>query len=241
MKLQPRSKPLSVIGYIRVSTDQQADGGLSLDAQREKLAAYATAMDLELVEVFEDAGVSAKSLERPGLRDALTRLERGEAGGLLITKLDRLTRNVRDLGELVERYFASRCALLSVSDSIDTRTAGGRLVLNVLTSVAQWEREAIGERTRDALAHLRASGVRLGGEPLGWSRRSGTDDDGRRRVEHEGDELATIDMIVSLRREGLSLREICAALTANGRRTKRGGCWSPKVVRSVLLRSEVAR
>lgn len=237
MKPKPRSEPLVVVGYVRVSTDQQADGGVSLDAQREKLAAYATAMDLVLSEVFEDAGASAKSLDRAGLRQALSALDRGDASGLLISKLDRLTRSVRDLGDLVERYFASTCALLSVSDSIDTRTAGGRLVLNVLTSVAQWEREAIGERTRDALAHLRASGVRLGGAALGWKHGDGTDADGRRVVEHDGEELETVEQILSLRREGRSLREICAALTASGRRTKRGGRWSPKVVRSVLLRT----
>lgn len=121
---------------------------MSLDAQREKLTAYAGAMDLILVDVFEDAGASAKNLEREGLRRALARLDQGDVGGLVITKLDRLTRNVRDLGDLVERYFTSTCALLSVSDSIDTRMAGGRLVLNVLTSVAQWEREAIGEPCR---------------------------------------------------------------------------------------------
>lgn len=237
MKPRPTLERLVVVGYVRVSTDQQADGGVSLEAQREKLKAYTTAMDLVLLDVVEDAGMSAKSLDRPGLQHALALLSRGNAGGLLVTKLDRLTRNVRDLGELVEGYFASRFALLSVSDSIDTRTAGGRLVLNVLTSVAQWEREAIGERTRDALAHLRSSGVRLGGEALGWKRRDDKDDEGRRLVERDGNELATVDMIIALRRAGRSLRDICEVLTSNGRRTKRGGRWSPKVVRAVLLRA----
>lgn len=137
------------------------------DAQRTKLQAYAVAMDLELVAVFEDAGLSAKPLDRPGLQAALASLEDGSASGLLVAKFDRLTRSVRDLGELVDRYFASRFSLLSVSDSIDTRTASGRLVLHVLGAVGQWEREATAERTRDALAQLRADGVRLGAEPLG--------------------------------------------------------------------------
>ena len=145
-----------VIGYIRVSTEAQADGGASLDAQRAKLTAYAAALDLDLVAIVEDAGVSAKTLRRAGLSHALDMLDAGDASGLLVTKLDRLTRSVRDLGELVERYFAARFSLLSVADSIDTRSAAGRLVLNVLASVAQWEREACGERTRDALAQLRA-------------------------------------------------------------------------------------
>lgn len=161
------TKGSKVIGYIRVSTIAQADSGLSLEAQRAKLTAYATALDLTLVAIIEDAGESAKTLDRPGLTRALAMLDTGEADGLLITKLDRLTRSVRDLADLIERYFSERptvrsCSLLSVQDSIDTRTAAGRLVLNVLVSVGQWEREATAERTRDALQALRARGVKLG-------------------------------------------------------------------------------
>ena len=87
-----------VVGYIRVSSEGQATEGVSLDAQRVKLAAYCTAMDLELVGIEADEGVSAKSLRRPGLQRALGLLDAGAADGLLITKLDRLTRSVRDLG-----------------------------------------------------------------------------------------------------------------------------------------------
>jgi site-specific DNA recombinase len=239
MKDQRQVRRMNVIGYVRVSTEQQADGGVSIDAQREKLNAYAKAMDLTLVEIIEDAGASAKTLDRPGLGRALSFLQTGHADGLLVTKLDRLTRSVRDLGDLVDQYFATRCALLSVSDAIDTRTAGGRLVLNVLASVSQWEREAVGERTRDALAHLRGTGVRLGGEAMGWRRQTRTDEDGRRVVEGVADERTTVAVILALNREGRSLRAICAALTAAGRKTKKGGRWTPKVVRAILLRERV--
>ena len=136
------------VAYVRVSTEKQADSGQSLEAQRAKLEAYATLYDLQLVEVVVDAGVSAKSLNRPGLERALAMLKSGKADALVVVKLDRLTRSVRDMGELVERYFKNgKAALLSVSEQIDTRSAGGQLVLNVLTSVSQWERQAIGERT----------------------------------------------------------------------------------------------
>ncbi len=229
-----------VVGYVRVSTEQQADGGISLEAQRAKLEAYAVAMDLELVAVHVDAGASAKTLARAGLQTALGALEAGEADGLLVAKLDRLTRSVRDLGDLVERYFASRFSLLSVADSIDTRSAAGRLVLNVLTSVAQWEREATGERTRDALAHLRREGVRLGAEGLGWRRLAATDVDGRRLVATDDAELATLARIRELHTEGLTLRAICARLEAEGHETKRGGRWAAKTVRAVLRREDRA-
>ncbi len=142
-----------VIGYIRVSTKGQAESGLSLEAQKEKIEAYAKLYDLELVSIQVDAGYSAKTLDRPAFKRVREALESGKAQALLIVKLDRLTRSVCDFGTLVEKYFAekSRFSLLSVNDHIDTRTAAGRLVLNVLVAVSQWEREAIGERTSDAL------------------------------------------------------------------------------------------
>ncbi len=228
---------LPVVGYVRVSTEQQADAGISLDAQRAKLSAYALATDLELVDVVEDAGVSAKSLDRPGLRRALGMLDSGAARGLLVVKLDRLTRSVRDLGELVEHYFAEKFSLLSVSDSIDTRTAAGRLVLNVLTSVAQWEREATGERTRDALRHLQGEGVRLGAAGLGWKRSDARDETGRLSIDDVEEERATVQRIIALRATGMSLRDIAHALAGEGRRTKRGGRWAPETVRLVVKRS----
>src|SRR4051812_42961505 len=155
---------MRVVGYIRVSTEEQASEGISLDAQRAKLEAYARLYDLDLVAVEVDAGASAKTLERPGLRAALARLEAGDVEGLLIAKLDRLSRSVLDWNTLIESHFgpAGGRQLFSVADSIDTRTAAGRLVLNVLMSVAQWERETIVERTRDAMAHKRTRSERVG-------------------------------------------------------------------------------
>src|SRR6267142_2448116 len=106
--------PTRTIAYLRVSTDKQADRGVSLDAQRAKLKAYAELYELDLVDVVVDAGQSAKSLDRPGLQRALGMLKAGEAEALLVVKLDRLTRSVVDLGRVVERYFApSKAALLS--------------------------------------------------------------------------------------------------------------------------------
>jgi site-specific DNA recombinase len=230
-------KATRVVGYVRVSTEDQAREGVSLAAQRAKLAAYAAALDLELVAVREDAGVSASTLERPGLQAALGDLREGRADALLVAKLDRLTRSVRDLGLLLEEYFARRYGLLSIADAVDTRTAGGRLVLHVLASVSQWEREAIAERTSDALQHLRRGGVRLGGEALGWRRLAREDADGRRVVEADAAERGTAERIAELRRSGASLRAICARLAAEGRATKRGGAWAPATVAKVLARA----
>ena len=161
---------MKVIGYVRVSTEDQARDGVSVDAQRAKIEGYAKLYDLELVRIVVDAGESAKSLDRPGLQKVLTSLRKGESEGLLIAKLDRLSRSVVDWNVLIDRFFGERAGkqLFSVADSIDTRTAAGRLVLNVLMSVAQWERETIGERTKDALAHKRRNGERVGKVPFGY-------------------------------------------------------------------------
>jgi DNA invertase Pin-like site-specific DNA recombinase len=222
-----------VVGYIRVSTEGQAEEGVSLEAQRARLEAFALATDLLLVGVEVDAGLSAKTLERPGLRRALALLEAGQADGVLVAKLDRLTRSVRDLGELVETYFASRFSLLSVSDAIDTRSASGRLVLNVLCSVAQWEREAIGERTREAMAHLKRQGIRLGAPALGEGPRGGG--------AAEASEVDTVARILALKRRGLSLRTIAEVLTDEGHPTKRGGRWGAETVRKILGRAPTKR
>ena len=93
-----RTTTTKAIGYIRVSTDRQADHGVSLEAQKAKLTAYAALYDLELVEVIVDPGASAKTLKRPGLQRALQLLRQGQATALLVAKLDRLTRSVKDLG-----------------------------------------------------------------------------------------------------------------------------------------------
>ena len=205
------------VAYIRVSTDKQADAGQSLEAQKAKVEAYANLYDLELVEVVIDAGASAKSLSRPGLVRALAMLKSGEAEALLVVKLDRLTRSVRDLGELVERYFASgKAALLSVSEQIDTRSAGGRLVLNVLASVSQWEREAIGERTAAVMRFKAAAGEYTGGQaPYGFRVEAG-------ELVSVAGEQAVLAAAREARASGLSLRAIARALDARGFVTRAG-------------------
>ena len=220
---------MKVVGYVRVSTQEQAAEGVSLAAQESKLRAYCVALDLELVAVVSDAGASAKSLARPGLQQALALLDAGQADGLLVCKLDRLTRSVRDLGELLDGWFSTRFALLSVADAIDTRTAGGRLVLNILTSVAAWEREAIAERTSAALRHKVAAGEHVGAPALGVRVVDGA-------LQEVRAERQVVERILALHAEGLSLRAIAASLTAEGAPTKRGGSWAAATVSKVLAR-----
>jgi site-specific DNA recombinase len=219
------------VAYVRVSTDKQADKGVSLEAQQSKIRAYAELYDLELVDVIVDAGESAKSLDRPGLRRALAMLDSGEAAALLVVKLDRLTRSVVDLGALVERYFASStgAALLSVSEQIDTRSAAGRLVLNVLGAVSQWEREAIGERTSAALQHKASKGEYTGGH----ARKGYSVGTGGQLVADEA-EQAAIAMAAELRAAGRSYRAVAAELAAAGHVNRNGRAYSASSIRNMV-------
>jgi site-specific DNA recombinase len=223
--------PTRTIAYLRVSTDKQADRGVSLDAQRAKVKAYAELYDLDLAEVIVDAGESAKSLDRRGLQRALAMLKAGEAEALLVVKLDRLTRSVVDLGSLVERYFApGKAALLSVGEQIDTRSAAGRLVLNVLASVSQWEREAIGERTATAMQHKARQGEYTGGQ-VPYGRRIAPD--GAQLELHPAEDAARA-VARQLRAQGLSLRAVAAALHERGIRSRTGRRFAPVQVKRMV-------
>jgi site-specific DNA recombinase len=172
---------MRAIGYVRVSTDKQADHGVSLEAQAEKIRAMAAIHSAELVDFIIEAGESAKSLNRPGMARLLQLVDTRQVEGVIIAKLDRLTRSVKDLCILLERFERRDVALISVAESLDTGSAGGRLVLNIMTAVSQWEREAIGERTRDAMRHKRNAGQRVGNIAYGY--RLGKDE---RHLEPEG-------------------------------------------------------
>src|SRR3954451_21906452 len=150
------------IGDVRVSTERQADRGVSLEAQEAKIRAMATVQGADLIDVIVDGGESAKSMNRPGLQKLLEMVHKGEVQAIIIAKLDRLTRSVKDLCSLLELLEKRKVALVSVAESLDTSTAAGRLVITIMGAVSQWEREAIGERTRDALRHKRAQGQRVG-------------------------------------------------------------------------------
>ena len=155
------------IGYVRVSTEEQATEGVSIEAQSDKLRQYAALYDIDLVDIVVDAGISGETLKRDGLQRALVALKAGEATALLITKLDRLTRSVVNLGQLIDEYFQEH-QLLSVADHIDTGTANGRLIINVLSSVSQWEREIIAERTVASLGYMKAQRRTYNHVPLGF-------------------------------------------------------------------------
>jgi DNA invertase Pin-like site-specific DNA recombinase len=217
------------IGYVRVSTDRQADQGFSLEAQSARIQAMATVQNAAILEVVVDGGESAKSMNRPGLRRVLALVEAGKVHAVIVAKLDRLTRNVKDLCELLGLFERKNVALISVAESLDTGSAAGRLVITIMGAVSQWEREAIGERTRDVLRHKRNCGERVGNIHYGY--RLAADS---KHVEPDPVEQAVLVTIRDLRARHRSLREIATALNDSGSRTRRGTAWRHEYVKNVI-------
>ena len=206
---------MQVIGYVRVSTEEQRASGAGLAAQRAAILAECQRRGWQLVDVVEDRGYSAKDLRRPGIRAALDELRRGEAQGLVVAKLDRLSRSMLDFTAIMTTAQRESWALVALDCAVDTTTPAGEAMANVLATFAQFERRLIGQRTREALAAKRAQGVRLG-RPRSLPPRT------VRRIRRERD-------------QGAPLARIADALNADRVPTAHGGeCWYPSTVRAVL-------
>jgi len=216
------------IGYVRVSTDEQAEEGVSLRAQVEKVRQYAALHDLDLVEVIEDAGRSAKDLRRPGMERLLERVRKGEAETVIVAKLDRATRSVRDLQDLLAVFKKKGVEFASVAERLDTSSASGRFFVGMLGLVAQWERETISQRTRDGLAKIRAEGRRVSGKAPRGFRFKGD------RVVVDPAERRLASEARALRESGLSIRQIAQALNGRGRKTRGGGRFHASGIERLL-------
>src|ERR1700730_17988130 len=223
---------MKAIGYARVSTDKQADRGVSLESQTEKIRAMTVVHSADLADIIVEAGESAKSLNRLGMQRLLALVDLGEVNAVIVAKLDRLTRSVKDLCELLERFDRRGVALISVAESLDTSSAAGRLVLNIMTAVSQWEREAIGERTRDAMRHKRTQSERVGNIAFGYRLAP----DGK-HVEPDPGEQTVLTDIRKLRGSGISLRKIAATLNRRALTTRRGTAWRLEHVARICARA----
>lgn len=241
--------PKILDGYIRVSTEEQASDGVSLRAQRARIEGYADLYGndektpFRLGRIIEDAGASAKTLDRPGIQEALARMRRGESDGLVVAKLDRLTRSLDDWCELIGTYFGEKGGreLISVDNRVDTLTANGRFMLAIIILIAQWERETISERTVAGLREKIRAGERCGKlrygydlDPAGPVNRRGRP---ARLVENER-EQAAIRLMREWEAQGRTLREMAQLLEGLGIETKEGRLiWAPKTIARILGRT----
>jgi site-specific DNA recombinase len=237
---------LKVYGYTRGSTDEQE---LTLRDQPVKIRALAESLRLDLLDVVEDAGESSKTLDRPGIQFILRQLDQGNAGGIVVAKLDRLTRHIGSMCHLLEEYFGYDRPhhLFSAEGTVDARSARGRVMVYVMTSFDQGIREQIVENTLDAMKGKRRRSERMGnlrfGEKVDGS-------DARRSKSGRPvalvpcvEDLVVVERIVMLRETGMTHREIAYELNALGIPSKRGvtkrstGRWSHSSVGEILRRA----
>jgi site-specific DNA recombinase len=212
-------------GYVRIS--KQSEKGISLDSQAEKIRAMACVHDAD-VEIITDDGETGKHANRPGLQRILEMVRRGQVELVIIAKLDRLTRSVKDLAEFLDLFQRRNVALVSVAESLDTGSAAGRLVLNIMASVSQWEREAIAERTTTALRHKRAHRQVFNHSPYGYVRSGDI-------LTEVPEEQATIERMKQWRASGWTLRRIADELNSSATPTKRGtGKWHAQTVKDIV-------
>ena len=205
----------TAIGYIRVSTEGQAQDGVSLDAQRAKIEAWCLLNDYQLSAVHVDAGISGKNCNRPGLQDALTDCRKGSA--LVVYSLSRLSRSVRDTMDIGDKLAKVGADLVSLSEKIDTTSASGKMVFRLLAVMNEFERDQISERTKSALQHKKAKGERVGSVAYGYR----LDSDGVTLIEDE-DEQLVIAAVHGYRDAGVSLRTIVTRFDEQGYRSRSG-------------------
>src|SRR3954462_9342797 len=156
--------PERYLAYLRVSTSEQADSRAGIEAQRAAILAEALRRgwsDASL-DWIEDAGYSGKDTRRPGLRLALEVLKRGEASGLVVAKMDRLSRSLLDFTQIMAAAQKQGWSLIALDCPADSSTPTGEAMASILATFSQLERRLIGQRTREALTVKRAAGVQLG-------------------------------------------------------------------------------
>jgi len=229
---------MKAIGYTRCSTNEQADSGLGLDSQAERIRAYATMRSLDVVDLITDAGVSGgKPLaSRDGGQQLLTAIRDRKADAVVMLKLDRMFRNAGDCLTTVERWEKAGVALHVVDlggNAIDTTSAAGRFMLVVLAGAAEMERNLTRERTRSAMAVKRGNGQRIGTVPYGYDLAA----DGVTLIPNESEQAIIAD-IHHQRSQGWTLERIADDLTCRAIPTKTGKSthWTHQAVARIARR-----
>jgi site-specific DNA recombinase len=222
---------MKLIGYVRVSSEGQADN-TSLEDQQEKITAYCVALNHELVRLYQDVQSGGKSDNRKGLQTAMADMLNGKADGLIVLKLDRLGRRASDVLTLIDKELQpNNKALIVIDMNMDTSTATGKLVLTMLAGVAEFEKSQINERTKNGKkARAKTSDYANGGAP-----KFGHKADNKNLV-IDDKEQQIIDVIRRHHKSGKSQRQIAEYLNKQGILSKQGKEWSGTTVGRVLTR-----
>lgn len=218
---------MKVVGYIRVSTDEQVREGVSLKAQKSKIASWATALGYEVICTEEDAGISGKNIRaREGLQRALD-LACAEKAALVVHSLSRLSRSTRDTLAVAERLDKAGADLVSLSERIDTTNAAGKMIFRMLAVLNEFERDQISERTSAILQHKKSNLEVYSTIPYGYTRAGN-------KLVLNPEEQRIVSKIYSLRSQGLSFRKIVGYLNRHKIPSKKGGKWYSSTVYYII-------
>ena len=231
---------MKLIGYVRVSSKGQADN-TSLEDQQEKITAYCTALNHELVGLYQDVQSGGKSENRKGLQTAIANMLDDKADGLIVLKLDRLGRRASDVLTLIDKELQPNDKALIVIDmNKDTSTPTGKLVLTMLAGVAEFEKTQINERMSNGKKHKSKTSDRAnGGQPqFGYKPLHKTNEAGKidKNLIVDDKEQQIIDVIRRHHKSGKSQRQIAEYLNKQGILSKQGKEWSGTTIGRVLTR-----
>jgi len=223
---------MKAVIYTRVSTEEQSREGVSLANQLSKCRLQAQLDDMDVVAEIEDAGKSAKNLNRDGIQKILHMAKHKECDAIVIYKLDRLTRSVVDLNEIVNTLNKLGVSLVSVQDHLDTHSANGLLAMNLLATISQWERQVIAERTSTALQYKKSElKTYCGVTPFGYADINGN-------LVEVPEEQDALNLMRTMRTEGAPFHEIASKLNELGIKPRKGGKWHFSSVRYILIRTK---
>jgi len=231
-----------LIGYCRVSSQAQCDSGASIDAQIEKIKLQAALLGHPLIDIITDAGESAKDLDRPGAQRVLGMVKARQVDAVIVKRMDRITRNVVDGGNLISMFEKHGVRLISIDEGFDMGTIMGRAMIGIITVFAAMERELIGERTRIALQQIKQSGCPAGPAPYGYRSQERPVIDGKKTrmplLEDEA-EQHTIRVILDMHSRGDSYRDMAAELNRAGYRTRKNGKWTFPAMGQIIKANSV--
>ena len=221
------------VGYARVSTEGQVKEGASLEAQQAKITAWCIANGYELGSFHVDAGISgARARNRPALQAAITAACKQKAP-LIVYALSRFARSTKDAITISEQLAKAGADLVSLTEKLDTTTAAGKMMFRMMAVLAEFERDQIGERTREVLQHLRSQGRRISRfVPFGFDLTA----DGRSVVQNEREQTG-LRMMEDLRLQGISLRKIAVRLTEEDIPPKTGLRWTAQAINMIIKRN----
>ena len=213
--------------YARVSTEDQAKEGFSLDSQLEKLRSYCKARGWEIAGEYVDDGYSGRDIRRPAYQKMMEDIDKWDV--LLVMKMDRIHRNSKNFMLMMEQLRQKNKEFVSMTESLDTSTAMGRFVMDIIQRIAQLESEQIGERVYDGMRQKAKQGKGLLGSPAPYGYEY---DDGALKPVKE--EIEVVKKIFSEYLNGKSIGSIAEWLNENGVKTKKGGKWDRKTISRIL-------